>query len=175
MYYHIDTGVYIQEGTPFTLNEVQYPANWLQLASPEQKQDMGIVETVTYNSPEDDRFYWVNSTWNEGVLTYTNTPKDLTVLKTQWKNTIRQQAYSLLQSTDYMEIRNMRDATYKPEWMVWRESVRDTASMALVAIGTASTVEEVQTAIKVVWPNNPDYVELVSTTPVFEGAEEIPQ
>ncbi len=158
MYYHIDTGVYIQEGMPFTLNEVQYPANWLQLASPEQKQTIGIVETVTYNSPADDRFYWVNSTWNEGVLTYTNTPKDLVSVKTYCKNLIRQQAYSTLQPTDYMEVRHMKDATYKPDWMTWRESVRDTASMALVAIDTASTVEEVQEAFKVVWPNNPDYV-----------------
>ena len=160
MYYHIDTGVYIQEGMPFTLNEVQYPANWLQLASTEQKQGIGIVETVTYNSPEDDRFYWVNSTWNEGVLTYTNTPKDLAVLKTQWKNTIRQQAYSLLQSTDYMEIRNMRDATYKPEWMVWRESVRDVASMTLAAIDLAPSISALQVTVKVTWPNNPDYVDM---------------
>jgi hypothetical protein len=158
MYYHIDTGVYIQEGMPFTLNEVQYPANWLQLASPEQKQTIGIVETVTYNSPADDRFYWVNSVWNEGVLTYTNTPKDLASVKTYCKNLIRQQAYSTLQPTDYMEVRHMKDATYKPDWMAWRESVRDTASMTLVAIDTASTVEEVQEAFKVVWPNNPDYV-----------------
>ena len=175
MFYSTTENKYITQGVPFTINKVQYPANWLQCTSVAEKSAIGVVEVETVGSPADDGFYYVTSALNNGVLTYTNTPKDLTVLKTQWKNTIRQQAHSILFPTDYMEIRNMKDATYKPEWIVWRESVRDTASMALVAIGTASTVEEVQTAIKVVWPNNPDYVELVSTTPVFEGAEEIPQ
>ena len=162
MYYHIDTGVYIQEGMSFTLNEVQYPANWLHLSTAADKVAIGLVETSTYNSPADDRFYWVSSAWNEGVLTYTNTPKDLDALKTQWKNTIRQQAYSVLQPTDYMEIRHIKDATYKPEWMTWRESVRDVASMTLVAIDACTTVDELQEAVKVVWPNNPDYIEITT-------------
>jgi hypothetical protein len=100
----------------------------------------------------------VNSVLENGTLTYTNTPKDLASLKTQWKNTIRQQAHSILLPTDYMEIRNMKDATYKPEWMVWRESVRDAASNTLAAIDLAENVSALQAVVQVAWPNNPDYV-----------------
>lgn len=42
---------------PFTHNDIQYPANWLRLATAEEKAAIGITEVadpVAY----DDRFYW---------------------------------------------------------------------------------------------------------------------
>jgi hypothetical protein len=59
-----------------------------------------------------------------------------------------------------MEIRNMRDATYKPEWMAWRESVRDVASMTLAAIDLAPSISALQVTVQVAWPNDPDYVDM---------------
>lgn len=148
---------YINEGTPFILNEVQYPANWLQYASIAEKTAIGLVEVQTVNAPADDKFYWVSSSLDNGVLTYTNTPKDLEMLKSHWKHIIRQQAYTILVPTDYVEIRNLRDATYKPEVMAWRESVRDVASMTLVAIEEATDVLSLQAVVQVAWPTSPDY------------------
>ncbi len=42
---------------PFTHADIQYPANWLRLASPEERAAIGITEVA---DPEryDDRFYW---------------------------------------------------------------------------------------------------------------------
>ena len=160
MFYSTTENKYITQGVPFTINKVQYPANWLQCTSVAEKSAIGVVEVETVGSPADDGFYYVTSALNNGVLTYTNTPKDLTVLKTQWKNTIRQQAHSILFPTDYMEIRNMKDATYKPEWIVWRESVRDVATMTLAAIDLAPSISALQVTVKVTWPNNPDYVDM---------------
>jgi len=170
MFYSTTENKYITQGVPFTINEVQYPANWLQCTSVAEKSAIGLVEVQTVNVPADDRFYWVNSSLNNGVLTYTNTPKDLTLLKKQWKNTIRQQAHSILFPTDYMEIRNMKDATYKPEWIVWRESVRDVVSMTLVVIDGATDVSALQTAVQITWPTSPDY-----TGPVGSIVESIHQ
>jgi hypothetical protein len=158
MFYHTATNTYINEGSAFEIDGVQYPQNWLHLTSLQEKALLGIVEVSVASYPADDRFYWVNSVLENGTLTYTNTPKDLASLKTQWKNTIRQQAHSILLPTDYMEIRNMKDATYKPEWMVWRESVRDAASNTLAAIDLAENVSALQAVVQVAWPNNPDYV-----------------
>lgn len=154
MFYSTTENKYINEGVPFTLNEVQYPANWLQCASTAEKAAIGLVEVQTVGSPADDRFYWVSSVLENGTLTYTNTPKDLEMLKTYWKKNIRECAYSILLPTDYVEIRNLRDATYKPEVMTWRESVRDVASMTLVAIEGATDVPSLQTVVQVAWPSN---------------------
>jgi hypothetical protein len=47
----------IQLDTPFTHNDIQYPANWIRLASEEDKSAIGMTweaDAVRY----DDRFYW---------------------------------------------------------------------------------------------------------------------
>lgn len=79
--------------TAFTHNEVQYPANWLRLATQEERAALGITE-VTDEIPYDDRFYW-------GA----DNPKDLDQLKSQWIAQVKQTAGSLLAQTDWMVIR----------------------------------------------------------------------
>ena len=62
---------------PFTVGDINYPANWLRLSSAQEKKDLGITEVAdapTYDS----RFYWgdgtakalddVNATDEEGNL-----------------------------------------------------------------------------------------------------------
>ena len=42
---------------PFTVGDINYPANWLRLSSAQEKKDLGITEVAdapTYDS----RFYW---------------------------------------------------------------------------------------------------------------------
>ena len=43
--------------TPFTANDIQYPANWLRLSSETEKIAIGITE-VADPVRADDRFYW---------------------------------------------------------------------------------------------------------------------
>lgn len=43
--------------TPFTANDIQYPANWLRLSTAEEKAAIGITE-VPDPVRADDRFYW---------------------------------------------------------------------------------------------------------------------
>jgi hypothetical protein len=47
----------IQLDTPFTHNDIQYPANWIRLATEEDKAAIGLVwEADPVRA--DDRFYW---------------------------------------------------------------------------------------------------------------------
>lgn len=76
MFYHQASNQHINEGQPFTIDGVQYPANWLNLSTPEDKQALGLVEVVTVGTREDDRYFYVSETLEGSVRTIVNTPKD---------------------------------------------------------------------------------------------------
>ena len=105
----------------------------------------------------DDRFYWVSATLNGAVRTYTNTPKDLAALKTQWVSQTRQTAYSLLLPSDWMVVKAMETQIPVPaEWNTYRAAVRTACTNAVAAIDVASDVSTLQSAVQVAWPKNPD-------------------
>lgn len=58
------------------LVDVQYPANWLSLASDDDKAALGLQEVVTVGTREDDRYFWVNEEVVGAVRTIVNKPKD---------------------------------------------------------------------------------------------------
>jgi len=54
---------------PFTVGDINYPANWLRLSSAQEKKDLGITEVA--DAPTfDSRFYWSDGTAK--TLTDTN-------------------------------------------------------------------------------------------------------
>jgi hypothetical protein len=57
----------IQLDTPFTHNDIQYPANWIRLASEEDKSAIGMTwEADAVRA--DDRFYWDGNINNPKAL-----------------------------------------------------------------------------------------------------------
>jgi|TARA_R100001480_G_scaffold11691_1_gene20369 hypothetical protein len=46
---------------PFTVGDVNYPANWLRLSTAQEKKDLGITE-VDDPKTYDNRFYWGDGT-----------------------------------------------------------------------------------------------------------------
>ena len=46
---------------PFTVGDVNYPANWLRLSTAKEKKDLGITE-VADAATFDNRFYWGDGT-----------------------------------------------------------------------------------------------------------------
>lgn len=160
MFYHSQTNQYIREGQSFEINGTSYPANWLNCTTPEEKSALGLVEVVTIGSREDDIFYWVSESLNEGTLTYTNIPKDLVQLKNNWQQQIRQTAHSILVTTDYMDSRKANDSSYNPPstWIEWRAAIRSNASQAIAAINSANNISELKTATQVQWALNPDQI-----------------
>lgn len=75
MFYHTPSGLYVDEGRPFTLAGTQYPANWLNLSTPDDKAALGLVEVTTVGTREDDRTHWVSEELNGATRTIVNTPK----------------------------------------------------------------------------------------------------
>lgn len=150
---------YITEGNSFEIDGIQYPSNWLNLSTAQDKLDAGLVEVTNANEPEDDRFYWVSSSLEGSVRTYTNTPKDLNTLKTQWIAVINNTAYTLLQPSDWMVVKAQETGTAMSEdWKTYRAAVRTTADSSRAAITAATDVPALQKAIVVVWPHDPNYV-----------------
>ena len=157
MFYRQASNQYINEGQPFEIDGTSYPANWLNCSTPQEKEALGLVEVTDSNQPEDDRFYWVSATLNGAVRTYTNTPKDLAALKTQWVSQTRQTAYSMLLPSDWMVVKASETQTAIPDvWKTYRAAVRTACNGAVTAINAAADVPALQVAVVVQWPQNPD-------------------
>jgi hypothetical protein len=110
---------------------VQYPANWLRLASPEDRAAIGITEEPDPD-PYDQRFYWGPEL-----------PKDHTQLVEQWVQQTRTTANTLLAPTDWQVIREADNgkpmsAGVKAE----RERIRTTSSGKIALINQTTTTAE---------------------------------
>ena len=113
----------------FTHAGIQYPANWLRLASLEEKTALGITEVA--NEPTyDQRFYW-------GV----DNPKDLTDLKTQWKATQSQICDSLLSPSDWRVTRAAElGQAVASAWLTYRGAVRSACNTRQTEINAVADV-----------------------------------
>lgn len=152
----------IQEGTPFTLDGNQYPANWCNLSTTEDKAAIGMVNVI-YSQRPDDVYYWVTENEpklvnNQVTVDYTATPKDLDMLKKSAIEQINNQAYSMLVPTDYMDSRKANDPSYvaPADWITWRASIRSEAATAKINITGSTDVPSLIASSKVVWAKSPD-------------------
>ena len=162
MFYCTTTQQYIQEGTAFEINGTQYPSNWLNLSTPEQKAELGLEEVIATNSPANQVYYWVSETLSGPTLTYTNTPKDLTQVKSTAIDQVNSTAYSILLPTDWMVVKAVETSTKTPPaWDSWRQSIRATATSTVSSIEGAVDVAGVEAVMgAIVWPKDPDQVAL---------------
>jgi hypothetical protein len=125
----------------------QYPANWLRLASPEERLAVGITEQP---APPvfDQRFYW-----DTGI------PKDHSQLVPQWIDQTRATAGTLLAPTDWQVIREADNGTPVPaDVKTWREAIRLASNEKVIYLGTTNTTEELAAYVTgaeyPVWPSS---------------------
>ncbi|MFN9957984.1 MAG: hypothetical protein ACK55I_33185, partial [bacterium] len=99
-----------------------------------------------------------NAETNQVDINYTNTPKDLTTVKTSSVQQVNSTAYSILLPTDWMVVKAVETSTTVPaDWNTWRESIRTTAADTTTAIDSAVDVDAVATIMQnIVWPLAPD-------------------
>lgn len=167
MFYSKEYNQYVREGSDFSLGGVKYPATWLNETTLEEKTAVGLVEVQVIGAPADDRFYWVSTTLEDGILTYVNMPKELQPCIDQTVNQINATAYTLLSPSDWMVTKSIE--TSKPvasAWTDYRTSVRQTADNAKTSAQAATTVDELAN-LQIEWPNDPNYVpptDVVNTT-----------
>ncbi len=140
---------------PFEHDGIQYPNNWLRLASPEARANIGITEVPDQPRP-DDRFYWVSGPNANGD--YTAIPKDLNDLKATWSAQFKQTAYTMLLTSDWMVVRKQEIGTEIPaDWSTYRESIRTTAQLAITDLESATDIDAFITSVtSVQWPVSPD-------------------
>lgn len=125
-------------GRAFTANGIQYPANWLRLASAAEKAAIGITE-VADPVRADDRFYWNgdvnlpkelndreevdengNPMWVQVYDAATESMVDSDErlvakgLKSQWIAQVKDTAGKMLAATDWMVIRKAERGTEIP-------------------------------------------------------------
>jgi len=168
MFYHAETNQYFREGLEFTLNGVQYPANWLNLSTPEEKAALDLVEVITVGERKDDRYYWVSEQLVGPELIITSTPKDFATVQKMALDSLDQQAYSLLFPSDWMITRKAETGTdLQPEWSIYRDSIRLEVIVVRGQINNATTVDEIA-AIKPNWPLSPDQP-VVAEEPINEN------
>lgn len=140
---------------PFTTADgTQYPANWLRLATPAEREAIGIQE-VEDPRPYDQRFAWG---WAEdGSLIW----KDHDQLLAQWSSQTKTTANTLLAPSDWMASRKADNGTPIPaDWSDWREAVRLAAGEKLAALALTADSEAlaayVTSAAYTAWPADPD-------------------
>ena len=115
----------------FTTGGISYPANWLRLASPEERAAIGITEEPD-PAPYDQRFYWGP-----------DLPKDHTQLVEQWVSQTRTTAGTLLVPTDWMVIRESDNGVLVPdEVKARRQEIRDFSGTKVAAIEATTTTDE---------------------------------
>ena len=159
----------IQLDTPFTHNEIQYPANWIRLASEEDKSAIGIVwEADAVRA--DDRFYW-NGDINtpkaledreesdedgnplyvkvlgvvDGKPAMVDSTERLVTkgLKSNFISQVKTTAGSILAQTDWMVIRKAeRNVDIPSSVATYRASVVAKATELEASISAVTTVEQ---------------------------------
>lgn len=133
--------------TPFEANGTLYPANWLRLATPEERAAAGITEEPDPPS-YDQRFYWGYTA--SGTLI----PKDHSQLVTQWTDTTRITANTILSPTDWMIVREVDNGTPVPSGIKdWRQEIRVNCEAKVLAINTTIDTPELANYITYVSPS----------------------
>jgi hypothetical protein len=147
----------------FTHNQIQYPANWLRLSSPEEREAIGITE-----EPDpiqvDQRFYW-----DTGI------PKDHTQLVDQWVGQVKQTAGSLLSQTDWYITRASETGVAAPQSVLERRAeVRNLSNEKEAFLRLTETTDElaayVTSAEFSVWEVQPVVDETIVVDGVTSGS-----
>jgi hypothetical protein len=127
---------------PFTTADgTQYPANWIRLASLEERAAIGITEAAD-PVPYDDRFYWG-----------TGLPKDIDQLKDGMVAQVKATAGTLLAVTDWKVVRAAEGVkTVDADTLADRAAIRAASDVNETAILACTTVDELA-ALQLTWPN----------------------
>lgn len=148
---------------PFQAHGTLYPANWLRLATPEERAAIGITWQPDDNKKYDQRFYWGYDA--DGNLI----PKDHAGLVSNWTSQTTSTANTYLAPTDWMVVREADNGTVVPSGIkAWRQEVRNACEGKVTMLMLTTTTPELADYITYVSPSGgapsdysywPQYVE----------------
>ena len=136
-----------------TPNGTQYPARWLRLSTPQQREAIGITEAPD-EIPHDQRYFWgydqegnliPKQLEDEIVTPEDGEPYTQTGLKTQHIRQTKETANSLLQPTDWYITRNFERNIEVPVGIVsYRAEVLAVSDAREILISSVTSVEELK-------------------------------
>jgi len=154
-YYWTATDIEQPLNKGFTKNGTQYPRNWLNLASDEEKAAIGIEWIADDRPKNNERYYRIRGKRGD----WTVEPRDLDELKARAVAACKKTASNKLSGSDWMVVRATEGGTVVPEdWAAYRTAVREYSNSYEVAIGEA-TFESIQN-MSAEWPESPDEKEM---------------
>jgi hypothetical protein len=152
---------------PFSHNGINYPANWLRLATSQQKAAIGITEVADEpETPYDQRFYWGPNNpkllndreesdedgnplyvkvYDAETESMVDTEERLVTkgLKSQWTAQVKDTAGKMLAQTDWMVTRKFeRDIDIPTATVTFRAAVVTECDRLETAIAACEDVEE---------------------------------
>ena len=153
--------MFILNGKPLALDRAfttpdgtQYPANWLRLATAEQKAAIGITEQVSNARVWDQRYYWGYGTdgelipkqlEDETITPEEEEPYTQTGLKTLHINQTKETANTVLASTDWYVVRKFERGVDIPVGIVsFRASVLEVSAQRENLIGLTTSVADLK-------------------------------
>ena len=136
--------------TAFTHKDLQYPRNWIQNATAEEKSAIGLVE-VTISGVQKSTDYYDNTLGNLVVAsdgsvsrTWTNTARALSTVQSKKVEEAKGTANSMLSPTDWYVVRKAEtDVAVPSEITAHRTAVRTCYGNLKTAINAASDVDGV--------------------------------
>lgn len=142
-------GTVLAPDAPFSHNGINYPANWLKLSEANERDALGITETIVPNEFFDPQFYYAK-----------DQPKDIAKLKTSWVAMQKETANTYLSKCDWLVIREKEGGTACPDaWKTYRANVRTVSGTREGEINAAANTAALKTLIDenklTAWPTEP--------------------
>ena len=149
----VEDGAVVREfsrPTAFTYKDLQYPRNWIQNATAEEKSAIGLVE-VTISGVQKNSAYYTNNLGNLVIAgdggvsrTWTNTAIALSTVQSKKVEDAKINANNMLSSTDWYVVRKAETSTAIPtEITAYRTAIRTCYGNLKTAINAASDIDGV--------------------------------
>ena len=155
--YQLPDGRKISDSMAFTLNDVQYPSNWLSLSTEQELMQRGITGPLPEPPWYDQRWAWGFN--DDSSLNW----KDLEPLKEEDIAHVKRNAGSMLGATDWMVTRSAEpNGKQVPDAVLAeRAAIRAKSDEKETAILATTTTEEL--AAYITGPDYPVWTEPEST------------
>ena len=162
--YQLPDGRTVSTDMAFTLDDIQYPSNWLALSTPEDREERDIEGPLPEPAWYDQRFYWGP-----------DQPKDHAQLVAQYSEYVRMNANAMLRETDWMVIREADNGTaMDADTKALRQEIRLATGTKVAAIEATANTDELAAYITSSeysqWPPYPEPEEGEDTITFSGGA-----
>ena len=148
-YYWTATDIEQPLNKGFTKNGTQYPRNWLNLASDEEKAAIGIEWIADDRPKNNERYYRIRGKRGD----WTVEPRDLDELKARAVAACKKHAGNRLADTDWMVVRKVESGAVIPEDVVEFRAATRAYSNELEATINAADFEGIQ-KVEQEWPKS---------------------